>query len=78
MTADQLRRQIRAELHAQRCLDHDHSGQRYYRDAIELDRRMTEAGFPPDYPTPWGRGNAPEACVEASRSDDRDSGEGQV
>lgn len=54
MTADQLRRSIRRELHVARCRDGDHGEARLWEDARELDRRMTEAGHPPERPTTWG------------------------
>ena len=54
MNIDQLRRSTRAELHAARCRDGDHSERRLWDDARELDARMTEAGYPPKHPTSWG------------------------
>ncbi len=54
MTPDQLRRAIRAELHAARCRDADHSELRLWTDARALDDRITEAGHPPKHPTSWG------------------------
>lgn len=53
MTPDQFR-SIRAELHAARCRDGDHSEARLWGDARQLDARMTEAGHPPKHPTSWG------------------------
>jgi hypothetical protein len=54
MTADQLRRNIRMELHAARCRDGDQSPERYGEDAAALDSRMRAAGFEPAHPTTWG------------------------
>jgi hypothetical protein len=54
MTADQVRRKIRMELHAARCRDGDQSPERYGEDAAALDSRMSAAGFEPKHPTTWG------------------------
>lgn len=79
---DSLRRQIRAELHAQRCLDHDHSELRLWNDARELDRRMADAGHHPTHPTTWGTNptrlayrNARAAAKSVAVIDDQGSGD---
>ena len=52
--ADQYRRQIRADLHAKRCRDKDHSELRLWQDARTLDLLMTRKGFVVTVPTSWG------------------------
>lgn len=54
LTPDQTRRAIRGELHAIRCADHDHSEERYYTDARELDMRLAEMGIEHERTT-WSR-----------------------
>jgi hypothetical protein len=66
MTPDQLRRSIRAELHAARCADGDHSELRLWMDARQLDERMAAAGFAPKHPTTWGTSPA-KLAYDASR-----------
>lgn len=45
LTPDQQRRAIRKELHIARCADNDHTEERLWRDARELDNRMTALGL---------------------------------
>jgi hypothetical protein len=74
MTPDQLRRQIRADLHSARCRDRDQSDSRLWNDARKLDRRMTEAGFPPAHPTTWGTNPARVAAQNARKGPKRRGG----
>lgn len=53
-TPDQIRREIRGELHRQRCLDNDHSISRLLDDACKLDAELKRLGAY-QYPTMWGK-----------------------
>ncbi|MBI2305757.1 MAG: hypothetical protein HYU78_00505 [Rhodocyclales bacterium] len=53
-TPDQIRREIRGELHRQRCLDNDHSISRLLDDASKLDAELKARGVL-KYPTHWGK-----------------------
>ena len=67
MTADQYRRQVRADLHKKRCRDKDHSEARLWIDARTLDVLMTRKGFPVRHPTTWGTSPVEIAAREARR-----------
>ena len=53
MTNDQVRRQLRRELHLARCADNDHSDERYARDSFKLDEELKLRGAY-EYPSTWG------------------------
>lgn len=54
---DQIRREIRGELHRQRCLDNDHSVARMLDDACKLDAELKRQGVF-KYPSQWGKSPA--------------------
>lgn len=58
---DQLykrRKQLRIELQSKRCLDKDHSYERYKADAAWLDATMVAEGYPVIRRTSWPDGSA--------------------
>ena len=67
VTADQYRRSIRADLHAKRCVDGDHSELRLWQDSRMRDLMMTRKGFPVTVPTTWGTSPAVIASRDARR-----------
>lgn len=52
------RKAIRTELQRQRCLDKDHSYERYKADAASLDQQLTSMGLPILRRTSWPDGSA--------------------
>ena len=49
-----IRKALRVELHAKRCLDHDQSPARYRKDAEWLNAKLAELGITDQKVATWG------------------------